>query len=90
MSSTTLMSSVDTQHEDMIVSIATLHDTSFFSWRMNFLTSCPFVLDQHDAQLDYYAKKLATCSSDRTIRIYDVSGNVQTPLAVLQGCVKQV
>lgn len=27
---------------------------------------------QHDAQLDYYGKKLATCSSDRTIRIYDI------------------
>lgn len=27
---------------------------------------------QHDAQLDYYGKKLATCSSDRTIRVYDV------------------
>lgn len=26
----------------------------------------------HDAQLDYYGKKLATCSSDRTIRVYDV------------------
>jgi len=27
----------------------------------------------HDSQFDYYAKKLATCSSDRTIKIYDVS-----------------
>jgi len=26
----------------------------------------------HDAQLDYYGKRLATCSSDRTIKIYDV------------------
>ncbi|KAG8934479.1 GTPase-activating protein S13 [Tulasnella sp. 417] len=26
----------------------------------------------HDAQLDYYGKRLATCSSDRTIRIFDV------------------
>lgn len=39
----------------------------------------------HDAQLDYYAKKLATCSSDRTIRIYDVSNGQQIPLATLQG-----
>ena len=23
----------------------------------------------HDAQLDYYGKKLATCSSDRTIKV---------------------
>ena len=27
----------------------------------------------HDAQLDYYGKTLATCSSDRTIKIFDVS-----------------
>jgi protein transport protein SEC13 len=29
---------------------------------------------QHDAQLDYYGRKLATCSSDRTIKVYEVSG----------------
>ncbi|KAG7394910.1 GTPase-activating protein S13 [Phytophthora boehmeriae] len=27
----------------------------------------------YDIQLDYYGKRLATCSSDRTFRIYDVS-----------------
>ena len=27
---------------------------------------------QHDAQMDYYGKKLATCSSDRTVKIFDV------------------
>jgi protein transport protein SEC13 len=26
----------------------------------------------HDAQLDFYGRRLATCSSDRTIRIFDV------------------
>jgi len=26
----------------------------------------------HDAQMDYYGKRLATCSSDRTVRIFDV------------------
>eukprot|EP00037_Helgoeca_nana_P001500 m.27356 g.27356 ORF g.27356 m.27356 type:complete len:351 (+) comp11908_c0_seq1:107-1159(+) len=26
----------------------------------------------HDAQMDYFGKRLATCSSDRTIRIFDV------------------
>lgn len=26
----------------------------------------------HDAQLDYYGKLLATCSSDRTIKIFEV------------------
>uniref|UniRef100_M4BR10 Anaphase-promoting complex subunit 4 WD40 domain-containing protein n=1 Tax=Hyaloperonospora arabidopsidis (strain Emoy2) TaxID=559515 RepID=M4BR10_HYAAE len=27
----------------------------------------------NDIQLDYYGKRLATCSSDRTLRVYDVS-----------------
>jgi protein transport protein SEC13 len=31
-------------------------------------------LAQHDAQLDYYSRRLATCSSDKTIRIYNVVG----------------
>mmetsp|Transcript_9459 Transcript_9459/g.11345 ORF Transcript_9459/g.11345 Transcript_9459/m.11345 type:complete len:315 (+) Transcript_9459:251-1195(+) len=26
----------------------------------------------HDAKLDYYAKRLATCSSDRLIKVYDI------------------
>ncbi|ODV92279.1 hypothetical protein CANCADRAFT_864 [Tortispora caseinolytica NRRL Y-17796] len=29
----------------------------------------------HDAVLDYYGKRLATCSSDRTIKIFAVDGN---------------
>jgi protein transport protein SEC13 len=41
------------------------------------LSTLPFLLSplfslQHDAQLDYYGKRLATCSSDRSIRIFDV------------------
>lgn len=39
----------------------------------------------HDAQLDYYAKKLATCSSDRTIRIYDMSSEQPVFTAELTG-----
>ncbi|KDO31944.1 hypothetical protein SPRG_03160 [Saprolegnia parasitica CBS 223.65] len=31
----------------------------------------------HDAQLDYYGKRLATCSSDRTIKVYDVTADAQ-------------
>mmetsp|Transcript_5326 Transcript_5326/g.9588 ORF Transcript_5326/g.9588 Transcript_5326/m.9588 type:complete len:466 (+) Transcript_5326:160-1557(+) len=31
----------------------------------------------HDAQLDYYAKKLATCSSDATVKVYDILGDQQ-------------
>ncbi|RYG68065.1 hypothetical protein EON64_06000 [archaeon] len=30
----------------------------------------------HDCQFDYYSKKLATCSSDSTIKIFDVNGDV--------------
>ncbi|GAA5958579.1 hypothetical protein JCM21900_003986 [Sporobolomyces salmonicolor] len=29
----------------------------------------------HDAQLDYYGRRLATASSDRTIRLFDVEGD---------------
>eukprot|EP00753_Platysulcus_tardus_P015100 PLAT4785.1.p1 GENE.PLAT4785.1~~PLAT4785.1.p1 ORF type:complete len:308 (-),score=119.74 PLAT4785.1:98-1021(-) len=39
----------------------------------------------HDAQLDYYAKRLATCSSDRTIKMYDVSGDAPVHVADLGG-----
>lgn len=36
-----------------------------------FLLPYPHLL-QHDAQLDYYGKRLATCSSDRTVKVFDV------------------
>ncbi|GAB9464131.1 hypothetical protein Gpo141_00001572 [Globisporangium polare] len=39
----------------------------------------------HDAQLDYYGKRLATCSSDRTIKVYDVTGEVQNNEQLLTG-----
>ena len=29
----------------------------------------------HDAQLDFYGKRLATCSGDRTIKVYDLMDN---------------
>lgn len=37
----------------------------------------------HDAQLDYYSEKLATCSSDRTVKIYDVNGESYQQTAIL-------
>lgn len=40
---------------------------------------------QHDAQFDYYGRRLATASSDRTIRVFDVSSDTQTLLAELKG-----
>jgi len=30
----------------------------------------------HDCQFDYYSKKLATCSSDKKIKIFDISGDI--------------
>lgn len=39
----------------------------------------------HDAQLDYYGCKLATSSSDRTIKIYNVSEEASELSATLQG-----
>ena len=39
----------------------------------------------HDAQMDYYGRKLATCSSDKTIRLFSVSGNEQKPIDTLIG-----
>ncbi|CAM9435842.1 unnamed protein product [Ectocarpus fasciculatus] len=39
----------------------------------------------HDSQFDYYSKKLATCSSDRTIKIFDVTGENYHNAATLTG-----
>ncbi len=42
---------------------------------------------QHDAQLDYYGKRLATASSDRTVRIFEVTDDQQKLVAELKGSV---
>lgn len=34
----------------------------------------------HDTQLDYYGKKLATASSDRTVRVFEILGDNQPNL----------
>lgn len=39
----------------------------------------------HDCVLDYYGKRLATCSSDKTIKIFDVAGDKQTLVETLRG-----
>eukprot|EP00122_Pirum_gemmata_P002600 Pgem_evm1s2342 len=38
----------------------------------------------HDAQMDYYGKRLATCSSDRTIKVFDVENGAYTLKATLR------
>ncbi|KAI9188332.1 GTPase-activating protein S13 [Blastocladiella emersonii ATCC 22665] len=39
----------------------------------------------HDAQFDHYGKRLATCSSDRSIKVFDVDGDAQTLVDTLKG-----
>jgi protein transport protein SEC13 len=40
---------------------------------------------QHDAVLDYYGRRLATCSSDKTIKIFDVDGENHKLTETLRG-----
>lgn len=39
----------------------------------------------HDAVVDFYGTKLATCSSDRTIKIFTIEANNPNCVAVLRG-----
>lgn len=39
----------------------------------------------HDIQFDYYGRRVASCSSDRTIKIFDVAGGQPRQLADLIG-----
>ncbi len=71
---------IETHHEDMIVSSA----RAFVRYTLNIWPV------QHDAQLDYYGKRLATCSSDRTVKVFDVidgEPQKQSGGQVLKGCV---
>lgn len=77
---------VETGHQDMIVSPSMLHVlSSTFA-----LTVRPRPCSaQHDAQLDYYGRRLATASSDRTLRIFDVEQDDSYKLVdSLQGSVQ--
>lgn len=44
----------------------------------------------HDSQFDYYAKKLATCSSDKSVKVFDVNLHTQQTLHGHEGPVWQV
>jgi hypothetical protein len=39
----------------------------------------------HDAVLDYYGRRLATCSSDKTIKIFEIEGESQRLTETLKG-----
>jgi len=39
----------------------------------------------HDAQMDYYGTRLATCSSDRTVKVFEIVNGQQKLLATLVG-----
>jgi len=40
---------------------------------------------QHDAVLDYYGRRLATCSSDKTIKIFEVEADSHRLVDTLKG-----
>ena len=40
---------------------------------------------QHDAVLDYYGRRLATCSSDKTIKIFEVENESHRLVETLKG-----
>ena len=44
---------------------------------------------QHDAVLDYYGRRLATCSSDKTIKIFEVEGETHRLVETLKGYVME-
>ncbi|XP_029162300.1 protein SEC13 homolog [Nylanderia fulva] len=39
----------------------------------------------HDAQMDYYGLRLATCSSDHSVKIFDLKNGTQSLVSVLKG-----
>ena len=39
----------------------------------------------HDAVLDYYGRRLATCSSDKTIKIFEIEGDQHRLIETLKG-----
>ena len=78
---------VDTGHEDMIVSvkISPVSTQYEYSKLLRIVVHKIVIPTQHDAQMDYYGKRLATCSSDRTIKIFEVVENTQNLVATLTG-----
>jgi len=42
------------------------------------------VSKQHDAQLDYYGRRLATCASDKTVRVFEIDAGNQRLIETLR------
>jgi len=70
---------IETAHKDMIICI-----------RFRPHTHGILIPFKHDAQLDYYGKWLATCSSDRTVKVFNlVDGEpFKSGGQTLKGCVQ--
>lgn len=65
-----------------------LFTSSAFSWLLAAfepLTGLIVHCVQHDAVLDYYGRRLATCSSDKTIKIFEVDGESHRLTETLKG-----
>ncbi len=74
-------------HDDMIVS---LHNVPADPAQLKCALEAPQLTSsssQHDAVLDYYGRRLATCSSDRTVKIFEVDGESPRLTETLKGCV---
>jgi protein transport protein SEC13 len=70
-------------HDDMIVRppFSTIGPFAIAPKQISKLTFSP----QHDAVLDYYGRRLATCSSDRTVKIFEVEGDSHRLTETLKG-----
>lgn len=76
------MAQMGANHEDMIVSPTKLFTT------IEYRTLTIHDTYQHDAVLNYYGNRLATCSSDKTIKIFEIEGNNHNLVETLRGLVR--
>ncbi|KAH6940344.1 hypothetical protein HPB50_026964 [Hyalomma asiaticum] len=74
-----LLQTIDTAHEDMIVSFLRTYTCVLVCLSTICLST------QHDAQMDYYGIRLATCSSDRSVKVFDIRNGTQKLVADLKG-----
>jgi len=78
-------------HDDMIVRLLS-HQLRFSAptaLPIHFMNAA-LTDPQHDAVLDYYGRRLATCSSDRTVKIFEVEGDSHRLTETLKGFVRSL